>query len=273
VNVRFDLCVRTAVAAALLAAACSAARVEVDLAIESSIESRLKSGAVKPKERQATIQGLFAEVGCSVEVQRVDRHAGNVICTLPGQTSATIVVGGHFDFIDRGKGIVDDWSGTSLLPSLYQALKGRPHQHTYVFVAFAAEETGLFGSSRYVKTLTEEQKANIRAVVNLECLGLGPPEVWTHRAAPALVTYLNAIANAIGMTVQGVDVDKVGDDDTHPFLSAHIPVITIHFITQDTLRILHSERDRMEAIHFDDYYATYKLVSYYLAYLDVKTKP
>ena len=72
------------------------------------------------------------------------------------------------------------------------------------------------------------------------------------------------------ITLQGVDVDKVGDDDTHPFLKAHIPVISIHSITQETWRILHSTSDGLEAIHFDDYYATYKLIAFYLAYLDLK---
>ncbi len=56
------------------------------------------------------------------------------------------------------------------------------------------------------------------------------------------------------------------------FLSAHIPVITIHSVSQETLGILHSDRDNVDAIHFDDYYAAYKLTAYYLAYLDVKTE-
>jgi hypothetical protein len=159
-----------------------------------------------------------------------------------------------------------------LLPSLYHALKSRPRQHTYVFVAFAGEERGLVGSSRYVKNLTTEQKALIRAFVNLECLGLTPVKVWTSRSTPALVARLSEVAKAFDITLQGVNVEKVGDDDTHPFLSTHIPVITIHSITQETLPILHSERDRVDAIHFDDYYKAYKLTAYYLAYLDVKTE-
>lgn len=86
------------------------------------------------------------------------------------------------------------------------------------------------------------------------------------------MTRLVEVARAIEITVQGVNVDQVGDDDTHPFVSAHIPVISIHSVTQDTIGILHSERDRVDAIHFDDYYTAYKLAAYYLAYLDVKTE-
>jgi putative aminopeptidase FrvX len=260
------------VVAVLLTCCCLAEKLEVDLVVPALVKNRLESGAVGRRERQAAIRDLFGDAGCSAEEQRVDKNSGNVICTLPGQTSSTIVVGGHFDFADHGKGIVDDWSGASLLPSLYQALKSRPRQHTYVFVAFAAEEQGLVGSARYVKNLTAEQRALIRGFVNLECLGLTPVKVWTHRSTPALVARLVEVARAIEITVQGVNVDQVGDDDTHPFLSAHIPVISIHSVTQDTIGILHSERDQVAAIHFDDYYTAYKLVAYYLAYLDLKTE-
>ncbi len=168
--------------------------------------------------------------------------------------------------------IVDDWSGVSLLPSLYESLRSRHHQHTYVFVAFAGEERGLLGSTQYVKKLTPEKKAEMRAFVNLECLGLTPVKVWVHRSTPALVARLSEVARAVNVSLQGVDVDRVGDDDTHPFLSAHVPVISIHSVTQATFPVLHSVRDQLEAIHFDDYYAAYKLAAYYLAYLDVKTE-
>jgi hypothetical protein len=86
------------------------------------------------------------------------------------------------------------------------------------------------------------------------------------------VARLIEVARAIEISLQGVNVEKVGDDDTHPFLSAHIPAITIHSVSQETLGILHSDRDNVDAIHFDDYYAAYKLTAYYLAYLDVKTE-
>jgi Zn-dependent M28 family amino/carboxypeptidase len=253
---------RTAAVAVLLTGFGLAQTLDVDRVVETVVKKRLSSGEVKPRQRQAAIRDLFTEVGCSVEEQPIDKSSGNVICTLPGQTNSTIVVGGHFDFVDRGRGIVDDWSGVSLLPSLYESLKNRPRQHTYVFVAFAGEERGLVGSSRYVKKLTPDQKARIRAFVNLECLGLTPVKVWVHRSTPALVARLIEVARAINTSLQGVDVERVGDDDTHPFFLAHIPVISIHSVTQETFQILHTVRDRLDAIHFDDYYAAYKLAAF-----------
>ena len=256
--------------AALLIAPGFPQKLEIDLVTATVVKSRLESGAVEHRQRQAVIRDLFAEAGCPVEEQKIDKSSGNVVCTLTGLTSATIVVGGHFDFANHGKGIVDDWSGVSLLPSLYQSLKSRPRQHTYVFVAFTGEERGLVGSSRFVNGLTPEQKSLTRAFINLECLGLTPVKVWVSRSAPALVRHLNLVANSVGIELQGMNVDNVGDDDTHSFLRAKIPVIPIHSVTSETLSILHSERGQLDAIYFDLFYDAFRLVGYYLAYLDIK---
>ena len=130
----------------------------------------------------------------------------------------------------------------------------------------------MVGSSRYVGNMKPERRALTRAFINLECLGLTTVKVWTSRSTPALVTRLSEVASVLGIPLEGVNVDREGDDDTHPFLSAHIPVISIHSVTPETFSILHSPRDRMDAIDFDDYYAAYKLVAYYLADLDEQTE-
>ena len=255
--------------AAVLVPSSFAQKLVVDLVSADALEKRLESGLVKNRDRQEAIRGLFESVGCTPTEQAVTKHAGNVICTLPGATGSTITVGGHFDFADEGKGIVDDWSGASLLPSLYQSLKSVGRKHTFVFVAFAKEEDGLVGSSRYVKELGAA-KPSLRAFVNLECLGVAPAKVWLHRSSPALVAPLTEVADALGIPLRAVNVEKIGDDDTHPFLNAGFPVICIHSLTQENFRVIHSPADRLQAIHFDDYSSAYKLVAYYLAYLDQK---
>ncbi|MGH9612231.1 MAG: M28 family metallopeptidase [Bryobacteraceae bacterium] len=248
-------------------------KLELNLVSRSSVNERFRAGAASAADRQGEIDQLFKQVGCQTEKQQIDKRSANVICKLPGETDATIVIGGHFDYAEEGTGMVDDWSGASLLPSLYQTLKDRPRKHTYEFVAFAGEERGLLGSSHYVKKLSAEQRARIAAFINLECLGLTPPKVWVHRSTPILVDRLAEIARAVNIPLQGVNVDKVGDDDTHPFLLKKIPVISIHSVTQETWGILHSRRDNVNAIHSDDYYDAYQLVAFYLAYLDVELQP
>ncbi len=116
----------TIASTAMLTGFCFAETLRVELASPDVVKTRLESGEVKMQERQRVIKGLFAEAGCDAEEQPIDKRYGNVICTLPGATNSTIIVGGHFDFVDQGRGLVDDWSGTSLLPSLYHALKALP---------------------------------------------------------------------------------------------------------------------------------------------------
>ena len=248
----------------------SAQNLNVDLLTESILKERLERGVAKQNARQATIRGIFADAGCAAEEQAVDKKNGNVICTLPGTTDSTVVVGGHFDFIDSGAGIVDDWSGTSLLPSLYQSLKNVLRAHTYIFVAFTKEENGLVGSTHYVVKLPKVERARIKAFINLECLGLTGPKVWLSRATPDLVVKLNAVARSLDIDLQAVNIENVGDDDSHPFYNAKIPVITIHSVMQENFAILHSPRDRVASIRMADYYTAYKLAAYYLAYLDLK---
>ena len=222
--------------------------------------------------RESQLRKMFLKAGCAAadlteeSVRRKDPP--NITCTLPGRSPSVIIVGAHTDHADVGQGVVDDWSGAALLPALIESLRKTPRRHTFLFIGFADEEKRLVGSRYYVQHLNRAQVRNIRAMINLECLGLTPTKVWASRANRLLLSDLVLIARHYQLVVQGVNVDRVGDDDTHPFLWRHVPVITIHSVTQETWPILHSPRDNLSAINFDDYYDSYRLIAAYLAYLD-----
>jgi putative aminopeptidase FrvX len=262
--------VRVAIGVILLLSALPSVgdEVELQLSAPGTVTKRLQAGEVPAREREQIIHALFEQAGCNVNLEKVDRHSSNVICSLPGKTTATIVVGAHYDFAGEGQGIVDDWSGVSLLVSLFQTLKAARPEHSYQFIAFAAEEKGLAGSSRYVKELSPEQRAGIRAFINLECLGLAMPKIWVQRSTPMLVQRWAETASAAHIPMSGVNVQELADDDTHPFLSKDIPVISIHSVTQETFSILHSKRDTIAAIHPEQYYDSYRVLALYLTYLD-----
>ncbi len=249
---------------------CLATDLSLLLVPEPVVRTRLERGKVHQRERQSLVKDLFLEAGCQPEEKKVDKHYSNVVCTLKGETDDAIVVGGHYDFVDAGDGIVDDWSGTALLSSLYEMLSKQPRHHTFIFVAFAKEEAGLVGSSRYVKELSTDERAHVRAFVNIECLGLTPLKVWQRRANPELLKRLTEAAGALHYVVPGINVDRVGNDDSQPFVNAKIPCITLHSLTQETWPILHNRRDNLQAIHPDEYYAAYHVIALYLAYLNLK---
>jgi Iap family predicted aminopeptidase len=261
--------------AGLLLAVASAGAQEIQFAAvpQDLIESRLKTFSTRNSERQQTIRRLFVEAGCPEEAiseVSVDHvKESDVVCRRPGETEAEIVVGAHFDMVDVGTGVVDNWSGASLLPSLYQGLAVTPRKHTFTFVSFAGEEKGLLGSKAYVKHIGKET-ARIKAMINMDTLGLADTEVWVSHADPKLVNLITGVADRLKLPVSAMNVDKVGSSDSESFREAHIPAMTIHSLTQATLRILHSPQDQMKEIHFDAYYRTYTLVLAFLAVLDQK---
>lgn len=239
---------------------------------QETVRQRLEQYVGKNPQREQTLKKLFSEAGCAADrltEQKVKHEdAPNVICILPGETQDEIVVGAHFDRVARGDGVVDNWSGASLLPSLLEALRSEPRRHTLIFIGFTAEEQGMIGSQFYVKSLSHEQRVHIHAMVNLDTLGLGPTEAWVSHADRLLVRALATVAHGVQEPVSGMNVERVGSTDSESFREAKIPAITLHTLTQRTLSILHSSDDRIKEIKFNDYYDSYKLVAAYLAYLD-----
>jgi putative aminopeptidase FrvX len=258
----------------VLIAACRPVVAQIRFATVNSdvVEQRLKSYKGNDSEREATIKTLFQSAGCPedklTEQPVKGLKQGNVICTLPGNTDSVILVGAHFDHVDAGDGVVDNWSGASMLSSLYQVLKTEPRKHTFIFVAFAGEEKGLVGSRFYVSSLAPEQVKKIDAMVNMDTLALGPTEVWVTHSDDKLVRALNGMALALKLPLTGVNVDGVGKSDEESFINRKVPTITVHSLTKETLGVLHSPKDNYSAVHFGDYYNTYRLLSGYLVLLD-----
>jgi Iap family predicted aminopeptidase len=234
------------------------------------VNQRLHDAPYSNTEREALLRRWFKASGCRVLTEQVvsDGHPPNIICLLKGKSSSLVVVGGHSDHVKRGMGVVDDWSGASMLPSLFQDLNVRPRNHSFMFIGFTEEEKGLVGSAFFVRHLSETQKDRIRAMVNLECLGLAPPEVWSDHADPRLLSGLFYVARRLGIPVRGIDLENIGRDDAESFRKAAIPTITIHSLTQSTIHIMHSPQDEFSAVDISDYDEAYRLVAAYLAYLD-----
>jgi len=249
--------------------ATAAAQIKFHAVSEQTLMQRLATAPLRNLDREQKLVDLFADVGCKAELQPL-KHSklANVICVLPGTSQDAIIVGGHLDKVERGKGIVDDWSGASMLPTLYESLHTLPHRHTFIFIAFADEEIGLVGSQYYVKQMSPDQRTHAKEMINLECLGMNPTEVWASHSDQALLNALATVSQAMKIPVTAVNVDKVGTADSESFAAAKIPRTTIHSVDQKTLSVLHSDNDNMKAIHPDQYYESYRLIAAYLDAVD-----
>lgn len=240
------------------------------------IEDRLRSGLVKNRERELQLRNLFSVAGCQEHLsEQAVRHVRlpNVICEMTGADDRMIIAGAHFDFVDSGAGIVDNWSGASLLPSLYESLRTVRRRHTFVFIGFADEEKGLVGSRYYVDKLGKDRLRKISAMVNLDSLGTSTTRVELDRGDKRLVDALNIVASSFTLPLGLVNIHRVGYSDSDSFQNQKVPAINIHSLTQETFHLLHTKKDQIGAIHRDEYYDTYRLVTCYLAYLDAVLDP
>ena len=108
------------------------------------------------------------------------KKIANVIGTLPSadpSNQSKIVVGAHFDTVPNSPGADDNGSGTALLLEVARVLSRCRFGRTIEFVAFNAEEYGLWGSKHYAQ---QELQAgdDILLVINVDMC------IWDNPDAP-----------------------------------------------------------------------------------------
>jgi hypothetical protein len=106
----------------------------------------------------------------------------NVIAKLrgtdPSSADRVYIVGGHYDSrvtdvlnaTSDAPGANDDASGTSAVIELARVLARVPNEATIVFVAYAGEEQGLYGSDHLAQRAKDENW-NIQGVLNMDIIG------------------------------------------------------------------------------------------------------
>src|SRR4051794_20573715 len=106
----------------------------------------------------------------------------NVVATLHGTDPASAdrvyVVGAHYDSrvtdvlnaTADAPGANDDGSGTSAVIELARVLAPHPTEATIVFVAYAGEEQGLYGSE-HLADVAKQRGWNVQGVLNMDIIG------------------------------------------------------------------------------------------------------
>ncbi|MEU4563963.1 M20/M25/M40 family metallo-hydrolase [Actinoplanes sp. NPDC023936] len=162
----------------------------------------------------------------------------NLIADWPGgNTSNTLMIGGHLDSVTAGPGINDNGSGSAgiLEVALQVARTGfQPDRHLR-FAWWGAEELGLRGSTAYVNSLSSAQRSAITGYLNFDMIGSPNPGYFLYDGdnsdgtgagpGPAgsaqIEATLAAYFSSIGVPTRGTDFD--GRSDYGPFISAGIP--------------------------------------------------
>jgi Zn-dependent M28 family amino/carboxypeptidase len=98
-------------------------------------------------------------------------HFSHIIGEVPGrERDQVVVVGAHYDGHDISQGAVDDASGTAIvmeLARIFVPLSGKLRR-TLRFEAYAAEELGVLGSTKYVGAMSPAEVAAVDFMLNLD---------------------------------------------------------------------------------------------------------
>ncbi|MBI3940086.1 MAG: M20/M25/M40 family metallo-hydrolase [Acidobacteria bacterium] len=220
-------------------------------------------------ERLEAVKTLFGRRGASaaeISVERFDK-AENLTVRKRGSSEEIIVIGAHYDKVPSGCGAVDNWSGIVALAHLYKTLRNAALNKTILFVAFGNEEEGLLGSRAMVQGIAQTQVDHYCAMINIDSLGMGAPQVAENISSKSLLELAAGHADRMKVpfakgTIPGADADSTS------FRERNIPAITLHGLTDDYRSVLHSARDQPEILNPESIYLGYRLALALLSSVD-----
>lgn len=155
----------------------------------------------------------------------------NVVGELPGDgsTDAFIITGAHYDAHDIADGAGDDGAGACTLVEAGRALaEVRENLVRGIrFVAFGAEEVGLYGAWAHRDQHTDEL-ARVRYMLNLDGAGQGGggAEIMSLTGTPELLPWFAGLADEFVYTFDVAD-RFAGHSDHFPFALAGVPAGTL----------------------------------------------
>ncbi|HXH22358.1 MAG TPA: M28 family peptidase [Dehalococcoidia bacterium] len=192
-----------------------------------SQESRIPAASISQEDGQSLLRAAGSG---AVEARVTIGPAGtavahNVIAKPPGKDCET-VTGGHFDSVPQAPGASDNATGTATVIEVAGVLAQSGQMGAHCFVLWGAEEIGLVGSAAYVASLRPEQRARLKAVLNLDMVGVGN-DTWLLIGSPDLQARGQTIADQLGIGARRGSLTNASSDHAS-FISAGIPALMLH---------------------------------------------
>lgn len=209
------------------------------------IEKEFKKLGLKPKGEKGFRQSFTAKVS-KVKIADSIRKADNIIGFLDNGAARTIVVGAHYDHIGHGElgnskddpdnigkihnGADDNASGVAGLLELARLYTQNDVKERYniLFIAFGAEELGLYGS-RYFTEHPTIPLDSILWMLNMDMIGRYNPDnglmVIGYGTSPAFKDIFEGVTSDIKFRLNN---DGRGGSDQTSFYDKKIPVLFFH---------------------------------------------
>ncbi|MFA6030002.1 MAG: M28 family peptidase [Elusimicrobiota bacterium] len=248
-------------------------RPEGAVADDAQVYDQLKVSPLTNAERERAIVELFQKAGAKQEeivLQNAGRGHNNVYVIKKGRTDRVVVVGSHHDKVegDGGYGVIDNWTGATMVINLYQAMRDMDTEATYVFAAFAREEEGLLGSAAYLEALSKGQKLKIDSNLNLDTLAVDGTYSWKNNSTKSLLELIKRVAGEEKHQLTEVNFWG-GDADSSSFRRFGIPAMTLFGASESVIwDCIHGVGDNIKAVSLPHYRNAYLLSLALLKRLD-----
>jgi Zn-dependent M28 family amino/carboxypeptidase len=189
----------------------------------------IAAGDNTAQRRQAIIAQLRAlGVDPVIEPFGEGRTGGeNIVVTLKGSESRTIVIGAHYDRVSVGRGAVDNGAACAALIELAAAFKAAPPQRlTLQVVFFDREENGLMGSRAFFSG-----RRRVDYAVNLDVFAYGDSIFATaSRPNGMLLKSLRMAGDAIGLPVRDVPRSSFPASDHITMMAAGVETLGVALV-------------------------------------------
>lgn len=226
------------------------------------MRSEFDSVPCKNGDRLNAVKALFEKMGAKpveIMVEKIKGVENVVVRKLSANGSAEkIVIGAHYDKTPDGCGAIDNWTGVVAVAHVYRTVKDLPLKKNVIFAAFGEEEKGLVGSSAMVGAIKKEQIAEYCAMINIDTLGMGVPATLDNVSSKSLIDFTGAVAEKINAPLAHARLNGASSDSAS-FIKKKIPAVTIHTISGDWRRILHTGNDQPSKINHDSVYMGYRV--------------
>jgi Iap family predicted aminopeptidase len=244
---------------------------KVRISTPEEIRSEFGSVPCKNGDRLKTVKALFERMGAKTEEIAVEKVRGveNVVIRKAAAKDSPekIVIGAHYDKVPDGCGAIDNWTGVVAVAHVYRAVKDLPLKKNIVFVAFGREEEGLVGSSAMTGEIKKEQAADYCAMINIDSLGIAVPQTLDNASSKKLIDFTGALAKEMNVPFAHARIDGASSDSAS-FISKKIPAVTLHALSNDWRKILHSSNDQPAKINSESVYVGYRVALALLVRVD-----
>jgi Zn-dependent M28 family amino/carboxypeptidase len=242
-------------------AASQTAQQQLMISTREEVAEEFKNVPCKNQDREDAARALFQKMGALSSEITVEKLKGveNLVVRKKGTSDEKIIVGAHYDKVEDGCGAIDNWTGIVTVAHLYKTFRNVTPNKTILFVAFGREEDGLVGSEAMARAITKEEKNQYCAMINIDSLGMGAPQVTDETSGHKLGVLAEELAGR--MKIPFAHSSFVGaDSDAHSFKAKGIPTLDIHGLTKNWRQYLHSSSDKVSNVNMESVFLGYRFV-------------